>query len=203
MPRALLMRVIAGLLCPLSEQDQAAADKKDAEKAADAPEQQKPRPPQVMHFFDVQMKYAMCHCEERRHRLQLKIAAKANAHLQAEISLPKLPQSESTPDKVVMWPPLPPRSIQEKDLPIWQSGVRQWEEEMHKQNAPRLHAMLSSTEAVLQGEVLGAQLLEPEVLHFATRFRPLFERLFKAYADDRMPSTNKDDKEEEARQGSK
>eukprot|EP00927_Polykrikos_kofoidii_P076679 TRINITY_DN73731_c0_g1_i1.p1 TRINITY_DN73731_c0_g1~~TRINITY_DN73731_c0_g1_i1.p1 ORF type:complete len:992 (+),score=201.12 TRINITY_DN73731_c0_g1_i1:3-2978(+) len=68
-------------------------------------------------------------------------------------------------------------------------GVRQWEEELGQQCASRLLALRAHTETVLRGEVLAGELLEPEVLHFATRFRPLFMNLFIAYAD--WPSPEK------------
>lgn len=67
---------------------------------------------------------------------------------------------------------------------MWMHGIRQWEEVHNNQSPLQMHALRAHTESVLRGELLAGQLLEPEVLHFATRFRPLFHRLFTAYADE-------------------
>merc|ERR1711892_148817 len=57
------------------------------------------------------------------------------------------------------------------------------------------------TEIVLRGEILNSQLLEPEVLHFASRFRPLFEHMFSAYSDWPAPITLQEAAEEEGGNG--
>lgn len=54
---------------------------------------------------------------------------------------------------------------------------------MKEQNERRLLALRAHTEAVTRGEILTGQLLEPEVIHFTVRFRPLFVKLFTAYHD--------------------
>jgi len=103
-------------------------------------------------------------------------------------TLPVVREAEKIPNPLEnVWPPLPPRTVTEKELPNWMQGIRQWEEELNTQNAASLRALRTHTEVVLRGEVLSCQLLEPEVMHFATRFKPLFERLFTAYADWSIP----------------
>lgn len=86
-----------------------------------------------------------------------------------------------------MWPPLPPRYvISERGLQQWKDGIRQWEEEVNQQSSSHLRALYENTARVVLGELLSSQLLEPEVLHFASRFLPLFSRIFDEYADEHM-----------------
>ncbi|CAJ1394095.1 unnamed protein product [Effrenium voratum] len=84
-----------------------------------------------------------------------------------------------------LWPPLPPRYvISERGLQQWKDGIRQWEEEVNQQSASTLRALYENTARVVLGELLSSQLLEPEVLHFTSRFLPLFTRIFDEYADE-------------------
>ncbi|CAE7905649.1 unnamed protein product, partial [Symbiodinium sp. KB8] len=86
-----------------------------------------------------------------------------------------------------MWPPLPPRYvISERGLQQWKDGIRQWEEEVNQQSSSHLRALYENTARVVLGELLSSQLLEPEVLHFVSRFLPLFSRIFDEYADEHM-----------------
>jgi len=48
-------------------------------------------------------------------------------------------------------------------------------------------SLYAHTFAVLKGELLMSQMMEPEVLHFLVEFRPLFHQLFDAYVDVPMP----------------
>merc|ERR1719199_535495 len=97
--------------------------------------------------------------EEREREMSGVEAAEVPANVLAEVSSGSL------------WPPLPPRSVKEPQLPEWMSGVRRWQEELEQQIPARMLAIRRYTETILRGEVLGGQLLEPEVLHFAARFR--------------------------------
>lgn len=84
-----------------------------------------------------------------------------------------------------LWPPLPPRYvISERGLQQWKEGIRQWEDEVYQQSPLQLRALYENTAKVVLGELLSSQLLEPEVLHFASRFQPLFTRIFDEYADE-------------------
>jgi hypothetical protein len=90
-----------------------------------------------------------------------------------------------------LWPPMPPLNFSPAKLPEWMHGVRQWEDEMQGQDSKRFQGLRAHTEAVIRGEIIVNQLLEPEVLHFVSRFRPLFVNLFMAYHD--WPSPKKED----------
>jgi len=122
-------------------------------------------------FFMVGIPLARAHIQGRSRRLEQSAAAK-----------PVHDNYQSEADDSV-WPPLPPRFISEQELPAYLQGVREWEQELGKLSAVRVHQLKAHTEGVLRGELLASQLLEPEVLHCATRFKPLFRKLFMAYVD--------------------
>jgi hypothetical protein len=137
-----------------------------------------PRPAYIRHFIGASLLHAQEHALSRKLRFDRRdvgvsalVANEVPANVLAEVSSGSL------------WPPLPPRCVLEPQLPEWMQGVRKWQEELEQQNPAQMLAMRRYTETVLRGEVLVSQLLEPEVLHFAARFRPLFEQLFSAYAD--------------------
>lgn len=137
-----------------------------------------PRPPYIKQFFETTVPNALEHyafrklrAESREKCLRVVEPAVVPENVLAEVSSGNI------------WPPLPPRTVLEPQLPQYMQGVRKWQEELETQNPARLLAQRRYTETVLRGEVLGGQLLEPEVLHFATRFQPLFTHIFSAYAD--------------------
>lgn len=93
-----------------------------------------------------------------------------------------------------IWPPLPPRWVMsERGLEQWKEGIRQWENEVYQQSPSQLRALYENTAKVVMGELLSSQLLEPEVLHFASRFQPLFTRVFDEYADEHSADLNHGD----------
>merc|ERR1719456_2251223 len=49
-------------------------------------------------------------------------------------------------------------------------------------------SLYAHTYAILKGEVIMSQLLEPEILHFPIEFRSFFHLLFGAYVDVPMPN---------------
>lgn len=133
-----------------------------------------PRSAKVSHFFSNALPRAQAHCAVRR-----QLFAERSGRLQ-----PVVEDSEGDEIRPANhWPPLPPRYVAEKDLPAWMNGLKQWEIELREQDSSHLHALRARTETVVRGEVLSSMLLEPEVLHFSTRFKPLFERIFIEYAD--------------------
>jgi hypothetical protein len=136
------------------------------------------RPAYIRHFFEMSMVFAMEHFDFRKTRSEEK-----ERELCGVEDAPVPPNVLAEVSSGSLWPPLPPRSVKEPQLPEWMSGVRRWQEDLEQQNPGRLLAMRRYTETVLRGEILGSQLLEPEVLHFAARFRPLFTHMFSAYAD--------------------
>eukprot|EP00931_Biecheleriopsis_adriatica_P044470 TRINITY_DN25437_c1_g1_i1.p1 TRINITY_DN25437_c1_g1~~TRINITY_DN25437_c1_g1_i1.p1 ORF type:complete len:1400 (+),score=234.40 TRINITY_DN25437_c1_g1_i1:130-4200(+) len=98
-------------------------------------------------------------------------------------------EAKSRLPPVGVWPPLPPKYVQDRDLHSWSQGIDQWKDEINMQSSSHLRALYAHTATVVRGELLSSQLLEPEVLHFATRFQPLFIKLFDAYADEHSDST--------------
>jgi hypothetical protein len=50
-------------------------------------------------------------------------------------------------------------------------------------------SLFAHTFAVLKGELLMSQLMEPEILHFLSVFRSLFDTLFNVYADVPLPDS--------------
>lgn len=141
------------------------------------------RPPFVRRFLSETLAAASSHSSARRKWLE--IAAKQMPEIVPE----EVPAAilEEVGDQSKLWPPLPPRFITEKELPDWMRGMRRWQEECEARSPAQILALRAHTENVLHGEILTNQLLEPEVLHFATRFRPLFEKLFASYADFPTP----------------
>jgi len=57
------------------------------------------------------------------------------------------------------------------------------EEEVEADPSPKTNPLYGNAFAVLKGEVLATQLLEPEILHFVAEFSVLFRPLFCAYSD--------------------
>merc|ERR1719355_352872 len=81
--------------------------------------------------------------------------------------------------------------------------MRELDREMKGQNGQKLLALRAHTVSVTRGEILAAVLLEPELLHFTVRFRPLFLNLFQAYSDwpsDVVGKAQVDDDDDEGAQ---
>jgi len=195
MPRQTVLRVLASILSPC-QQGSGEGFERAVSGPADATELDvsfKGHSHQLQTFFRSAVPLAERHCEGRKRRLEARVAQMGAIDHPEELTAADENQGK-------LWPPLPPRCISERELPEWMSGVRQWEEELKEQSPQRLFALRAHTETVLLGEVLTSQLLEPEVLHFTTRFEPLFCRLFCAYADWPSPdleSTEDDFSDEE------
>lgn len=153
--------------------------------------EQEPRPLYIKLFFQESIGFASEHCSFRKLRSETR-----EQDMSSVESGDVLGNVLSDVSAGSVWPPLPPKSAQGQ-LPEYMSGVRRWQEELEAQNPARILAIRRYTETVLRGEILNSQLLEPEVLHFASRFRPLFEHMFSAYADWPSPAALQDAAEEE------
>jgi len=173
MSRANLCCLLAKLLVPAPPP----GEKKVVAVAPDAPKDEN-----LVHFFSTILPTIKKDTDERRKRLD-NLFKRTPAVESKEV--PPSILEEVTLES--LWPPLPPRGITQVELPGYLTGVRQWEDELGNQSAFRLTALRAHTEAVVRGEMICSQLLEPEVLHFATRFRPLFKTLFTAYYDAPSP----------------
>jgi len=141
------------------------------------------RPAYVRHFIESALPAADQHCSCRRYILDCLVAETSPLE---RLELPASVLDDVSESEI--WPPLPPRSVDMKDLPNYMKGVREWQENLKEQSPQQLLALRAHTEGVLQREILASQLLEPEVLHFAERFQPLFNRIFCAYADRFAPA---------------
>jgi len=162
---------------------------RDRQKAIKKAEMEAPSPKdrareKMEKFFSTSLPLAREHCRVRHDRL---VILQKSAPAVSSLDVPKEILAECAAEN--LWPPLPPSSITLREYGGYMEGIRQWEDEVHAQSAPRLLALRAHTETVVRGEVLVAQLLEPEVLHFATRFRPFFMSLFEAYSDWPEPDT--------------
>ncbi|CAE8735730.1 unnamed protein product, partial [Polarella glacialis] len=199
MPRNMLLRVLAGIIMP-PDKEEILSSNILFDKIHKVPE--------LVDFFAKKLTAAQAHYAVRRVRLDDRIlqippvsdegqpkrsSSLERSRMQKTPESPTHGEATSTADlglslgskAPVVWPPLPPRYVSERDLPAWTMGIRQWEEELSQQSASQLRSLYAHTATVVRGECLSSQLLEPEVLHFATRFRPLFTRLFTEYADER------------------
>eukprot|EP00928_Gymnodinium_smaydae_P020527 TRINITY_DN17930_c0_g2_i1.p1 TRINITY_DN17930_c0_g2~~TRINITY_DN17930_c0_g2_i1.p1 ORF type:complete len:1313 (+),score=184.29 TRINITY_DN17930_c0_g2_i1:191-4129(+) len=166
MPRAIACNVIASIIMPK-------AGPRDPEAPPD---------PRLQKFFYCTLPEFQRHIDSRSKRL-----ADLSAQTEA-VEVNEVPSEVLTGTSLEnIWPPLPPRSLSDKELACWTSGVRQWEDELCQQSASRLLALRAHTETVTRGEILSSQLIEPEVLHFVSRFKPLFKNMFTAYRDWTLP----------------
>jgi len=188
MPRSHLLLLIAKMLREKGDaQDAAKGGKKDEIKYEYDPVtgdmiEKRERPDYIKDFFSVTLPHALDHVEGRKRKLDMKVAQMSAIE---ENAVPESVLEEITSGNV--WPPLPPAAVSERQLKDWMAGVRRWQEELEEQVPARMLALRAHTETVLRGEVLSSQLLEPEVLHFTERFRPLFRHLFSAYQDWSTP----------------
>eukprot|EP00930_Biecheleria_cincta_P083923 TRINITY_DN73421_c0_g1_i1.p1 TRINITY_DN73421_c0_g1~~TRINITY_DN73421_c0_g1_i1.p1 ORF type:complete len:1373 (-),score=189.26 TRINITY_DN73421_c0_g1_i1:29-4147(-) len=198
MPRNLCLRVLSGIALP--------PHLEGILMASTMGEGSRFVPPEAQEFFNTSLRVAMAHCEVRRERIDDRIAQlpkmgkerdnegeadDANSNASPQELAKGQREQKTQKDSLaadrgppIVWPPLPPRSVAERDLPAWRLGFQQWEEELGQQNFAFLRALHAHSATVVRGELLSSQLLEPEVLHFATRFRPLFTALFNTYADE-------------------
>jgi len=198
MPRNLLLRVLSGIVLPPQGEQML--------MASNFSEEGRRLPPEVRFFLDVSLRAATDHYEVRRAAVEERIDAlsyivydkdkqESEAEAKEGLQTPAPAATDGKGKEVAktdpkaevgskVWPPLPPRYVAERDLPKWMTGIRQWEEELHEQSSSQLRALYAHTHTVVRGELLSSQLLEPEVLHFATRFKPLFLNLFSEYADE-------------------
>lgn len=205
MQRGALARLIAAALVPPPKDPNNKGLEEDLNRQSNTA---------VSQFFQHQLPAALEHCRCRQKRLDQHKAelqdtdppspTNANAFMAQDVGNqgpsfgddssqgPKQQVTTASAEEGsgdIMWPPLPPRSLSERDLPSWMTNIRQWKEEMTQHTTNRLHALRAHTETVLRGELLSSQLLEPEVLHFAERFRPVFASLYTAYADRAAQNT--------------
>eukprot|EP00929_Paragymnodinium_shiwhaense_P043741 TRINITY_DN22476_c0_g1_i2.p1 TRINITY_DN22476_c0_g1~~TRINITY_DN22476_c0_g1_i2.p1 ORF type:complete len:1603 (-),score=411.41 TRINITY_DN22476_c0_g1_i2:295-5103(-) len=157
-----------------SKEAKAAAEEKARQKEAAERAAEKA----LDQFFGSGVPEASAHSEARYKRLKL-VKHKVMPVEENEVPAPVL--AECALEN--LWPPLPPRGSEPQQIADWNGGVRQWKAHVSSQNPAHLQQLRAHTESVVRGEVLVAQLLEPEVLHFTTRFLPLFRSIFAAYAD--------------------
>eukprot|EP00929_Paragymnodinium_shiwhaense_P094249 TRINITY_DN546_c0_g1_i3.p1 TRINITY_DN546_c0_g1~~TRINITY_DN546_c0_g1_i3.p1 ORF type:complete len:1376 (-),score=300.62 TRINITY_DN546_c0_g1_i3:331-4458(-) len=171
MPRAMLCGLFAKLLIPEEPEDV---------KKPQSDGMPVRRPPALQRFTSECLPAIIEHCRTRVERQHILKSLTAET---PELVIPASILETCSAENI--WPPLPPRDVTAEKLQDYMGGVKKWDEEQRRMHMSkvRLKALRAHTETVVHGEVLAAQLLEPEVLHFSTRFRPLFLQLFTAYMD--------------------